>query len=79
MSIVEVSVWISTNACAKNEQDLVIAQRAFGELGGVGKQAQLRYEKREHHPDTQYWVFVSSFVPTLFISKAGNVHGPCVA
>lgn len=48
------------------------SQEAFGELGGVGKQAQLRYEKGERHPDTQYMAAISAIGADVLYILTGS-------
>ena len=44
------------------------SQEAFGEMAGVGKQAQLRYEKGERHPDTLYMAALAKIgVDVLYV------------
>ena len=48
------------------------SQETFGELGGVGKQAQLRYEKGERHPDTQYMAAISAIGADVLYILTGS-------
>ncbi|QSB03447.1 helix-turn-helix transcriptional regulator [Methylomonas sp. EFPC1] len=42
------------NRLKEERKRLKLSQPAFGELGGVQKQAQLKYEKDERSPDSDY-------------------------
>lgn len=43
-------------------------QETFGQLAGVGKQAQLRYEKGERHPDSVYMAAIAAIgVDVLYV------------
>ncbi|MBS7819031.1 XRE family transcriptional regulator [Wohlfahrtiimonas chitiniclastica] len=44
----------------EEREKLQLSQEAFGALGGVGKQAQLRYEKGERYPDGLYFEKIAS-------------------
>jgi transcriptional regulator with XRE-family HTH domain len=45
----------------KEERErLTLNQTAFGGLGGVQKQAQIKYEKNERQPDAAYLVAIAS-------------------
>lgn len=44
------------------------SQEVFGEMAGVGKQAQLRYEKGERHPDALYMAAIAEVgVDVLYV------------
>lgn len=45
----------------EERERLGMSQSALGELGGVRKQAQLKYESNARHPDTAYLSRVASY------------------
>lgn len=52
-----------TNAGARlrtEREALRLTQEAFGGIGGVTKQAQIKYEKGERHPDSRYLAAIAA-------------------
>ncbi|RMX18884.1 XRE family transcriptional regulator [Vandammella animalimorsus] len=44
----------------EEREALCLSQEAFGRIGGVTKQAQIKYEKGERHPDTRYLAAIAA-------------------
>lgn len=59
---------------------LGLNQAQLGEVGGVQKQAQLKYEKGERHPDAQYLAAVAAKgVDVLYVLTGKPVGAPASA
>lgn len=59
---------------------LGLSQEAFGAIPGVTKQAQIRYEKGERHPDTLYLAAIAAAgVDVLYVLTGQHSGGTAAA
>ena len=58
---------------------MALSQEAFGAIPGVTKQAQIKYEKDERHPDTLYLAAIAAAGADVLYIPTGQRSGAAAA